>query len=97
MKNIFAYIATNRQYIGQVATGHSIWVTISWVYDNPLYIAAIAIYGPVAGGVLMTFGSLIISWGMVLLYNKKRMDWLGVGAFDALRPLAVNYTEKLME
>lgn len=87
--------ATRRQYFTQVAVGHSLWAGISWAYDNPLYIAAVVIYGPLVGGGMMTAGSLLICWGMLLWYNKQGTDWLGVGAVDSLRELSLCYTKKL--
>jgi hypothetical protein len=95
MNKWVAFIAAKRQYIARVAAGQFIWAAISWIYNNPLYIAAVAWYGPVVGGGVMTIGSLIICWGMVLWYNRKGVDWLGVGAADSVRDLAANYAEKL--
>lgn len=95
LRKLAAFIAAKRQYIAQVVAGQSIWATSSWLYDNPLYITAVAVYGPLKGGALMTFGSLVICWGMVLWYNKKGVDWLGIGAVDSLREISLTYTEKL--
>jgi len=94
-RTIAAFIAARRKEIATVAIGQSIWTLIGWFYNNPLYIAAIAIYGPLAGGALMTLGSLVICLGMILWYNKHGVDWLGVGAVDAIRKLVLHYAEKL--
>lgn len=94
-RGVAAFIAAKRKEIATVALGQSIWTLIGWFYNNPLYIAAIAIYGPLAGGALMTCGSLVICLGMVIWYNRHGVDWLGVGAVDAIRKLALRYAEKL--
>jgi len=96
-RTVGAFIATKRKEIATVAIGQGIWTLISWIYNNPLYIAAIAIYGPVAGGALMTLGSLFICIGMILWYNKRGVDWLGVGAVDAIKGLTLHYAEKLAQ
>lgn len=94
-RTVASFIATKRKEIATVALGQGIWSITSWFYNNPLYIAAIAIYGPLAGGALMTFGSLVICFGMLLWYNRHGVDWLGVGAVDAIRKLSLHYAEKL--
>lgn len=94
-RTIAAFIAAKRREIATVAIGQGLWTLIGWLYNNPLYIAAIAIYGPLAGGALMTFGSFVICFGMIHWYNSHGIDWLGVGAVDAIRKLALHYAEKL--
>lgn len=95
LRQFVAFIVTKKESIRNVALGQAIWVTVSWLYDNPLYIAVIALYGPVFGGTLMTLGSLIICLATLIWYNKKGVDWVGVGAVDALREISLHYAEKL--
>lgn len=97
VKRFAAFIAANKGKIALIATGHGGLSIISWIYDNPLYITVIALLGPFVGGMLMTVGSLVICLGLVLFYNRKGVDWLGVGAIDSIRKLSLRYAEKLAE
>ena len=94
-KKFVAFIAAKKKYLAQVALGQGIWATTSWLYDNPLYIAAIAIYGPIYGGGMMTLGSLAICLLTLIWYNRTGVDWVGVGAIDSIRALSLKYAEKL--
>jgi hypothetical protein len=40
--------------IGTIFVGHSLYAFSSWLFDNPLYILVIALYGPLWGGAVMT-------------------------------------------
>jgi len=96
IRKFVAFIATHKDQIALIATGQGIMSVINWIYDNPLYIGVIAYLGPVVGGAVMTAGSLVICLGLILFYNKKGVDWLGVGALDAVREIALHYAKKLM-
>lgn len=95
-KQVVEFIKTKKKEIATVAMGQSIYSLLGWVYDNPLYIAAIVIYGPLGGGALMTFGSFVISLGLILWYNQRGVDWLGVAAVDSLRELSLHYAGRLV-
>ena len=83
--------------VPQPDTQELIYSSIGWIYDNPLYMSVIALFGPVIGGGLMTLGSLIISFFLILWYNQRKVDWIGVNAIDALKELSLRYVEKLAE
>jgi hypothetical protein len=75
--------------------GHGTWAAVSWVYNYPIYVSFVAWLGPIVGGGIMMLGSLVICFGMVVWYDRKKVDWLGVGAVDAVRELVLHYAEKL--
>lgn len=95
MKKLVAFIRANKEKSVLIATGQGAWIVISWIYDNPLYIAAIAWLGPFIGGAIMTVGSLLICLGILLIYNHRGVDWLGVGVVDSVKELMLHYTEQL--
>ncbi|MDD2766264.1 MAG: hypothetical protein PHH40_00685 [Candidatus Moranbacteria bacterium] len=97
MKKFVAFMATHKEQIALIATGQGVMSVINWLYDNPLYIGVIAYFGPVVGGAMMTAGSLVICLGLILFYNKKGVDWLGVGALDAVKEISLEYAKKLVE
>lgn len=76
-RNIAAKMVANKNKIATIFVGHGLWSTISWIYDNPLYVAVIAKFGIVIGGAVMTFGSLVICLGMLVYYRNKQVHWLG--------------------
>lgn len=80
---------------GAVIKGRTIYTIVNWIYDNPLYIAVIAKYGPVIGGAIMTAGSLAICMGLLLHYRKKNVSWLGWDAIDILKERESHYTDKI--
>ncbi|MDD3487720.1 MAG: hypothetical protein PHF35_05125 [Candidatus Moranbacteria bacterium] len=81
--------------IATVIAGHGIYSLIGWVYDNPLYIAVVAYFGPLRGGILMTIGSLTICFGFLFYYREKQVNWLGYDALDDLKERGIGYAEKL--
>jgi hypothetical protein len=96
-KKFAAFIVAKKDRIKTIATGYGLYSFASWFYDNPLYIAVIAIYGAVVGGIIMTLGSFVISYGLILWYNYRKVDWLGVDAVDSFRELLLHYAKKLAE
>jgi len=96
VKKFAAFIAAHKKKIALIATGQGVLSIINWLYDNPLYITVIAYFGPVVGGAIITAGSIVICLGLILFYNKKGVDWLGVGALDAVRELSLHHAKKLL-
>lgn len=76
-KKIAAKLAANKKKIATIFVGHGLYGVVSWIYDNPLYIATIAKFGAITGGAIMTLGSLIICFGMLFYYRNKNVNWLG--------------------
>lgn len=74
--------ASTRKFAGRLAgvsTGHALYAAFNWCFDNPLYITVICKLGLVAGGLVMTLLSLILSLGTLLAYEKMKIDWVGAG------------------
>ena len=76
---------THRKKIAVIVSGHSIWYTVSWLYDHMLYPAVLAAIGYVWGGALMTVMSFIICGGMLLHYHHKKIDWVGASYVETFR------------
>ena len=86
-----------KEQIKTIGTGQLLYNLIRWIYDNPLYIVVISLYGPLIGGGIMTVGSFVICFFLMLWYNRCKIDWIGVNAVDSIKVLALHYTEKLAE
>ena len=71
--------------LAQAVAGWGFWYLTSWIFDNILYVAAIAIWGPVFGGGVMTVIAMGITFCFMLFYERGRTDWLGVNAVEEIR------------
>lgn len=97
VRNIATMIVANRKKIATIFVGHSVWSITSWVYDNPLYIASIAKFGPVVGGTIMTAGSLAICLLTLLYYRNKKVDWLGYDLAAEMLAKHINLKSKAFD
>jgi hypothetical protein len=57
----------------------------SWVFDNILYVVAIAWWGPLIGGSVMMLLAMLITLGFLIVYERGKTDWLGMGAIETLK------------
>lgn len=73
-------------------TGAPIWLlavvrvvyqVVDWLFDNPLYVAAIAYFGPLKGLLVMTAAAAVLNSIYLIVWQKSRIDWLGVRAIKA--------------
>lgn len=78
-----------------MAFWHILYDSLSWLFDNPLYIYMIAVYGPVKGGAVMTIASLVLCFAWLTYYQWKKVPWAGENVLDALREQGIEYAEKL--
>ena len=78
------WLSRNRRRIAEIGTGHILYATFNWFFDNVLYVAAILQLGLVSGGALMTALSLIQCAASLVLYEHIRIDWVGAGSIAQL-------------
>lgn len=95
IKNLFLFTYRKRRSLSVIAAGEIIYTTGSWLFDNPLYIFMIAYHGPLLGGGIMTFLSLIISVLTLLFYNWLKIDWVGVGIVEKIKEDGHKWTARL--
>lgn len=91
------FISEKKELMKTIGLGQLIYSVIGWIYNNPLYMAVIALCGPFVGGGLMTLGSLLICLFLILWYNHRKIDWLGVNAIDSIKILTFRYVAMLAE
>ncbi len=68
---------------------------ISWAFDFLLYPVVLSTYGILVGGVVMTFLSFLLCYGLILFYDGTKKDWLGIETLKEIedfkpRPLPEN-------
>lgn len=71
--------------ITQILTAHSILGVLNWLFDNPLYLYVIYRMGPVEGGMVLTMLSLVVSLALLIVYERVRVDWLGVNVLETVK------------
>jgi len=85
----------DKKYWSRVASAHVILTVLDWIFDNPLYIAVIAIYGPLKGGLIMTIASAVYCAIAILIYERNGTDWLGVNAVEAVKEHGAGWIKRL--
>lgn len=74
----------HRQRLAQVGTGHLLYASFNWFFDNILYILVVYHLGLLVGGLIMTALSLLLSVATLLVYERMRIDWVGAGSLARL-------------
>lgn len=85
----------NKEYWSRVVSAHVILGITDWVFDNPIYIAVIAMFGPLKGGLIMTVASMVYCVIAVVIYERKKIDWLGVNAVEAVKEHGAGWIKRL--
>jgi hypothetical protein len=71
--------------LAQVSAGHTLYAAFNWVFDNVLYVYAVFTLGVFRGGALMMTLSLLQCALTLLVYQRMRIDWVGVGWLADIR------------
>ncbi len=79
-----SWFSRNRARLAEVGTGHVLYATFNWFFDNVLYVYVIYRLGVLTGGIAMTFLSFVLCTVMLLAYDRMRIDWVGVGSLARL-------------
>ena len=66
-----------------VAAGYGIYTLLSELYDMVLWPIIQGAYG-VNGVIGMSLGAVAINFMVLSVYQRQKVDWLGVGVIDAL-------------
>ncbi|MDD5083733.1 MAG: hypothetical protein PHT88_02200 [Candidatus Moranbacteria bacterium] len=71
--------------IAQVTAGFGFWSGTSWVFDNVAYPGVIAWQGVVVGGIVMSAIAILVTAIFLIVYEYKKVDWMGMDALRAVR------------
>ena len=80
--------------IAQVTAGFGFWSSTSWVFDNILYPAVLAWRGLVEGGIIMSVTAIAITAIFLIVYEYKKVDWMGMDALRSVRDNGDAWIEK---
>jgi len=82
---IFKKILSYRGRAAELAMGHTVNEATCFAFDYMLYPAVIYRYGPLKGGIVMMFLSLIACLLTLWFYDWAKRDWLGIEAVKDLK------------
>lgn len=82
-----SWFSRHRRRIAEVGTGHAIYATFNFLCDHILYVFVVYRLGLLRGGAIMTAFSLIQCAVTLIIYERMRIDWVGVGSLARLSML----------
>jgi len=68
----------HKKKIGVLAVGHAFKESTDHLFDYWLYIAVIAFFGTLTGGIIMALLSLLACYLLIIFYDWTKKDWLGI-------------------
>lgn len=74
----------HRHRLAQIGTGHLLYASFNFVFDEIVYVYVVYRLGMLIGGVIMTMSSLVQCAAMLLVYERMRIDWVGAGSLARL-------------
>lgn len=84
-KKLAAFVAAQKERIGILGFGWVFDYANNWAFEYVLYPIVIGYYGLVLGGGIMIALSVLMSVVMLVVYDKLKVDWLGIEAVKSLR------------
>ncbi len=73
------------QRLAQIGTGHTLYATFNWIFDNILYVYVVYTLGMLRGGALMMAASFVQCAITLVVYQRMRIDWVGTGLLAEIR------------
>ena len=80
---IVLFVSRSIRKAAAVAAGYGIYALLGEMYDTLLWPVVQGAYG-IKGAVGMTLGAVAINFVVLTVYQRQKVDWLGVGVVDAL-------------
>lgn len=79
-----SWLGRHRRRLAEIGTGHALYATFNWFFDNVIYVYVVFSLGLLTGGVIMTTFSLVQCGATLLLYERMKIDWVGAGSIASL-------------
>lgn len=95
-KRIVAVIAANK-FVAAIS-GWGSWFVSSWLYDDVLYLAAIAWLGPLVGGLIMATIAMCYTYVWIRAIVASEKDWFSMDKLHKIQKLVfwvVRLTKKI--
>ena len=76
------WFVRHRGRLAEIGTGHTLYALFNWQFDNIVYVYVIYRWGLLVGGAFMTLLSALQCALLLLIYERMRIDWVGVGSIE---------------
>lgn len=81
--------------ISQIALGHSLLSVLDFSFDRILYPFVLVKSGTVNGWVILTIASGLIGFLLIIVYERMKIDWLGVNVLEEIKRRGNQWIEKV--
>ena len=71
--------------LAQIGTGHALYTSFNWFFDNILYVYVVYTLGMLKGGAIMMAASFAQCALTLIVYQRMRIDWVGTGLLAEIR------------
>ncbi len=88
-------LSRNWRRVVQIVAGWGLYGALNWFYDNPFWLLIQNHFGVVVGSAMLTVGAFLINFCVLHWYQKKGVDWLGVGVLEEIKEKGHAWAEKL--
>ena len=78
-----------------VAAGYSIYTLLCELYDTVLWPIVQGVHG-VKGAIGLSIGAVAINFIILTVYQRQKVDWLGVAVVDELRSRSTRTADRLL-
>ena len=78
------WLRQHRQRLAQIGTGHLLYASFNFVFDEIVYVYVVYRLGMLVGGGIMTTFSLVQCAITLLIYERMQIDWVGAGSLARL-------------
>lgn len=73
------------QRLASIGTGHALYASFNWCFDNLLYVYVVYSLGMLKGGAIMLALSFLQCALTLLVYQRMGIDWVGAGLLAEIR------------
>ena len=79
----------------QVTAGWGVYEIICLIYDYPIWLFLVGYFGDVNGSIIASIGAFAQNLTLIIWYQRKGTDWLGVNILEEIKKRADVWTAKL--
>ncbi|MGE0388041.1 MAG: hypothetical protein AB7Q97_25225 [Gammaproteobacteria bacterium] len=73
------------RHLARIGTGHALYATFNWFFDNVLYVYVVYQWGMLRGGAVMTALSFLQCAATLIVYQRMGIDWVGAGLLAQMK------------
>jgi len=85
----------DRSYWIRTLSAHGLLSATDYAFDNWIYPAVLIWLGVINGCVVMTMASMVLCAGFLAVYERMKIDWLGVNALEVVKEHGQSWVRRL--